>query len=412
MRAVIRTATLLSVLVFASTFVEAQRPRKKNARPAQRLEESTAAVTGNEEAELANPSVPQPSSAQLPNSKYEFEDYSKNPLRGTFSLGFSAGLYNFENKTENPQTKTSRTYTLPFDYTTLIGIDLAFRMGKDSSKDHDSRTGFHYYRSNKGIFTDFEMGLKFQRTENKPTRFNFQQSSPTGSVDIPVDLGYDYSTGTSGTTGSQNLTTAGITPQLRQAVGGRSVEVTMFNLNTYYHLTYLNNLFNWGEAFRWFDASMGPSLRVWYYRDASDLVRIATRDDDWTYATLMLVYRQYIQFHPMVRLRSHFYFPALSYFGQLAKSPMFNETEYILNSALEVYAFRIPSVGLIVSAGYEGHWWNANPYSSDRYVRSGFAGDNGATNASYAGFEHKTRTSWEGFVTVTVEFHFGPNGGI
>lgn len=380
--------------------------QKPAAPPAKPAAVNQPAAAGKEERELAN--VPKPSAAKLPEAKYENEDMSKNALRGTITVAFSAGLYNFTNKTENPNTNTSRTYSLPFDglYTTMLGFDAAFRLGRDKDKDHDSGTGFHYYRSNKGIFTDFEFGAKAQRTENKPSRFDFSESSAAGTTNAAVDLGADTTTLPASSTAVQNLSKAGISSQLKQAVGTKAAEVTMFYANTYYHLTPLNFILNWGSAFRWFDSSIGPSLRVWYYRDYSDPVRTANRNDDWTYATFMVVYRQYIQFHSLVRLRTHFYFPALSYFTQLAKSPRFNENEFILNTALEFYAIRLGSVGAIVSVGYEGHWWTANPYSTDRYVRTGFTGDT-VTDSVYAGFEHKTRTSWEAFATVAFEFHLG-----
>jgi hypothetical protein len=357
---------------------------------------------GKEEREIAGANP-----VTLPSRKYENLDMNKNETRGTFTVAFSAGLYNFTNKTENPGTNTTRSYSLSgWDYTTMFGLDLSFRLGKDKDKDHDTKTGFQYYRSNRGIFTDFEVGFKTQRTENKPSRFNYSETSSSGIADIPVDLGYDGALGT-GTTTAQNLQRAGISDALRQGAGKTAAEVTMVYANTYYHFTPLNWLMNLGPSFRWFDASLGPSFRVWYYKDYSDPVRLTTRNDDWTYSTFMLVYRQYIQFHPQVRLRTHFYFPALTYFTQLAKSPRFNEMEYIVNTAIEIIPLRIHNVGIIVSVGYEGHWWIANPYSQDRFVRTGFSGDGGATDARYAGFEHKTRTSWEGFASLAVEYHFG-----
>jgi hypothetical protein len=402
---------LILIAVFLSLTVNlpaqkkaAPKPPKAAAKPGQKPGGAAAGVTGKEEREIAG-KVPAPTAAKLPEAKYENLDISKNETRGTVTVSFSAGLYNFTSKTENPYTKTTRSYTLPFDYTTVFGMDLAFRFGKDKEKDHDTKTGFHYYRSNRGIFTDFELGLKVQRTENKPSRFNFSESGPSGSVDLPLDLGTPYSATSTGTS-AQNMQRAGITPQLRQAYGNVAADVTMFYANTYYHMSPLNFIMNFGSGFRWFDASIGPSLRFWYYKDFSDPVRIATRNDDWTRATFMIVYRQYIQFHPLVRLRAHFYFPALTYFTQLAKSPRFNENEFILNTALEVVAIRIGNIGLVVSGGYEGHWWFVNPYSSDKYVRTGFAGDT-TTDASYAGFEHKNRTSWELFASVGVDYHFG-----
>jgi len=365
-----------------------------------------APVEGKEERELA---VPKPTSAKLPEVERQYEDINKNPTRGTFTFTMSAGLYNFNNKTENVAKNTTREYSLQFDSTTLLGMELAWRIGKDKENEHDTGNGFHYYRSNRGIFTDFELGFKTQRTEDKPSRFNVRQSVNGVATDLPLDLGYDYTTAAflaNLTPDAQRLKQAGISPELRQAVGKTAFEGTMVYANTYYHFTPLNMLMNWGSAFRWFDSSLGPSLRVWYYRDYSDPVRITTRDDDWTRATFMIVYRQYIQFHPMVRLRTHFYFPALTFFGEMVKSPYFNEKEYILNTALEFYAIRINNIGLIVSAGYEGHWWQANPYSPDRFVRTGFVADNGFTDQNYAGFEHRTRTSWEAFATIAVELHF------
>jgi hypothetical protein len=365
-----------------------------------------APAAGREERELA---VPKPTAAKLPEVERQYEDINKNPTRGTFTFTMSAGLYNFNNKTENVAKNTTREYSLQIDATTMLGVELAWRMGHDKENDHDTGNGFHYYRSNRGIFTDFELGFKTQRTEDKPSRFNVRQTVGGVATDLPLDLGYDYTVAAFlGNTvpDAQRLKQAGISPELRQAVGKSAFEGTMVYANTYYHFTPLNMLMNWGSAFRWFDSSIGPSLRVWYYQDYSDPVRITTRDDDWTRATFMIVYRQYVQFHPLVRLRTHFYFPALSFFGEMAKSPYFNEKEYILNTALEFYAMRVNNIGLIVAAGYEGHWWQANPYSSDRFVRTGFVADNGFADQNYSGFEHRTRTSWEAFATIGVELHF------
>lgn len=410
---------LIALLAFA--FQAALVAQKKPARPAAKAPAKPAAAAKApakapvkaaqapaEEREIAG--TKKDGTPKLPAATYENEDISKNPTRGTFTLTFSAGLYNFTNKTENPSTNTTRTYSLPFDYTTMLGMELAFRLGKDKEKDHDTGDGFHYYRSNRGIFTDFELGFKTQRTENKPSRFTFTETSNGVTTEVPVDLGYDYTTTAfqaNAIAAAQALRRAGISPDLKNSAGKTSFDATMVYANTYYHFTPLNFIMNWGSAFRWFDASLGPSLRVWYYKDYSDPVRVTTRNDDWTYSTFMLVYRQYIQFHPKVRLRTHFYFPALTYFTQLAKSPRFNENEYILNTAIEFCALRVGSVGLIVSGGYEGHWWVANPYSSDKFVRTGFVGDNGFTDSQYSGFEHKTRTSWEAFATVAAEIHFG-----
>ncbi|MBX3721564.1 MAG: hypothetical protein KF713_06995 [Turneriella sp.] len=401
-RVLISAATVL-VIAMPLTVTAAPRkaaPAKAPAKVAPKPGKKPAG--GKEEHELAGTNP-----VKLPERKYENLDMNKNPTRGTFTIAVSAGLYNFTNKIENPSTNTSRTYSLAgWDYTTVFGLDLSFRLGKDAEKDHDTKTGFHYYRSNRGIFTDFELGFKTQRTENKPSRFNYTQTSPSGTTEVPVDLGYDASLG-GGVLGAQNLQKAGISDALRQGAGKTAAEVTMVYANAYYHFTPLNFIMNWGSGFRWFDASLGPSLRVWYYKDYSDPVRVTTRNDDWTYSTFMLVYRQYIQFHPQVRLRTHFYFPALTYFTQLAKSPRFNEMEYIVNTAIEVVPLRINNVGIIISVGYEGHWWFANQYSSDRYVRTGFAGDGGLTDANYSGFEHKTRTSWEAFASIGVDYHFG-----
>lgn len=376
----------------------AKKPIPQKATPAS-VRTQQKAVQGKEESELSK--VPAPKSAKLPETKREFEDINKNPLLGTVTIAFSAGMYNFTNNTSNSATNTQRSYTLPFDFTTLIGMDLAFRLGHDKDKDYDTGTGFHYYRSNRGVFTDFELGFKTQRSDS-PSRYNMSQTQNGTTTNTAVDLGATAAM-------AQNITQAGVSPQLRQAAGGAAANVTMAYANVFYHFTPLNFIMNFGSAFRWFDASVGPSIRVWYYQDYSDPVRYTTRNDDATSATLMMVYRQYIQFHPQVRLRTHFYFPALSYFGQLAKSGIFNETEYIVNTALEICAIRVGSVGLVVSGGYEGHWWFANPYSSNSDVRTGFVGDSGVTDANYAGFKHTTRTSWEAFATVAAEIHFDGN---
>lgn len=402
MKALLKAIALLAA--FAVPVGLSAAPRKPApARPAAKpkpVKPGQKPAVGKEEAEIGA----KPGAVTLPKRKYENLDMSKNETRGTVTVAVSAGIYNFTNKTENPTTNTTRSYSLqPLDYTTMFGLDLGFRLGKDKEKDHDTGTGFHYYRSNRGIFTDFELGLKMQRFENKPSRFNYTESSPAGTTSVPVDVASDSSV--------TNMQRAGISTQMRDSVGKTAADVTMVYANAYYHFTPLNFIMNWGSAFRWFDASIGPSLRVWYYKDYSDPVRVATRNDDWTYSTFMIVYRQYIQFHPKVRLRAHFYFPALTYFTQLAKSPRFNENEYILNTALEFCALRFQNVGLIVSVGYEGHWWFANPYSDDKFVRTGFSGDSGFTNAQYAGYEHKTRTSWEGFASIGVDYHFGADSG-
>lgn len=408
---------ILSLLLFAGLLgqVWGQKkaaPPKRAARPAGAkppvapAKAAAKPVAGKEERELA---VPKPSAAKLPEVERQYEDINKNPTRGTFTFTMSGGLYNFNNKTENPAKNTTREYSLQFDATTMLGMELAFRLGKDKENDHDTGSGFHYYRSNRGIFTDFELGFKMQRTEDKPSRFHVRQTVNGAATDLPVDLGYDYTAAAflaNSAPDAQRLKQAGISPELRQSVGKAAFEGTMVYANTYYHFTPLNWLMNWGSTFRWFDSSIGPSLRVWYYQDYSDPVRVTTRNDDWTRATFMIVYRQYVQFHRMVRLRTHFYFPALSFFGEMAKSPHFNEKEYILNTALEFYAFRFNDAGLIISAGYEGHWWQANPYSPDRFVRTGFLADNGFTDQNYSGFEHRTRTSWEAFATIAVELHF------
>ncbi|MDZ7343103.1 MAG: hypothetical protein ONA90_01170 [candidate division KSB1 bacterium] len=353
--------------------------------------------------------VPKPKSVKLPEAERSYENINQNPLRGTVTFSISGGIYNFNTRTVNPAQNITRDYSLQLDATTMIGAELAIRVGHDKEKDDDSGEGFHYYRSNRGIFTDLEVGFKTQRTEDKPSRFNLRQTQGNNTQNLPLDLGFDYTTEAftlSVIPDAQRLAQAGISPQLRQAVGAKAFEGYMAYANTYYHLTPLNFILNWGSAFRWFDSSLGLSFRLWHYRDYSDPVRTAIRNDDWTRATFMLVYRQYIQFHPKVRLRSHFYFPALSYFAELARSPLFNEKEYILNTALEFYAYRTPTGGLILSAGYEGHWWFANPYSPDRFVRTGFNQDNNFTNQNYAGFEHRSRSSWEFFGVVAIEFHF------
>lgn len=402
------------ISLFMVTGVSSQRrkaPPKRAAKPA--AQKVPPKVTpkpqetklGKEERELAAP--PKPTSVKLPDAERQHEDMSKNPLRGTFDMTFSYGYYNFLTRTENKSANASRELSLPWDGTGLFGMDLAFRLGHDKEDEYDSGSGFHYYRSNRGIFTDFELGFKTQAVDPVRSRFNLKTNVNGVSSDIPVALGSNGGTDLAPVlVGDENLTQAGISSALRQKVGGSAFEGTMVYANTYYHLTPLNMLMNWGHAFRWFDASLGPSLRVWYYRDYSDPVRITSKNDDWTRATFMIVYRQYIQFHPMVRLSTRFYFPALSYFGELARSSNFNEKEYILNASLDFYLFRASSVGLIASFGYEGHWWYANPYSSDRFLKTGFKEDAGVTDANYAGYEQTSRSSYEGFFALTLQFHF------
>ncbi|MCX7632211.1 MAG: hypothetical protein N2Z22_02625 [Turneriella sp.] len=354
--------------------------------------------------------APRPKAVKLPEAERQYEDINKNPLRGTITFTMSGGIYNFNTRTVNPAQNITREYSLQSDATSLFGAELAIRIGHDKDKDDDSGVGFHYYRSNRGLFSDLEIGVKTQRTEDKPSRFNLRQTQGNNTQNLALDLGFDYMPDSFSIASLipdvQKLQQAGISPELRQAVGAAAFEGTMAYANTYYHLTPLNFILNFGSAFRWFDSSLGLSLRVWHYRDYSDPVRTAVANDDWTRATFMLVYRQYIQFHPLVRLRSHFYFPALSFFAEMARSPRFNEKEYILNTALEVYGYRAGDFGVIIGAGYEGHWWYANPYSPDRFVRTGFTLDNGFTDQNYGGFEHRSRTSWELFATIGFEFHY------
>jgi hypothetical protein len=114
---------------------------------------------------------PEANFGQIARSQVRERRHEQEPDAGHVHVhDVGRNLYNFNNKTTNPQTNTSREYSLPFDYTTMVGYELAFRLGKDKEDDHDSKTGFHYYRSNRGIFTDFELGLKTQRYEDKPSR--------------------------------------------------------------------------------------------------------------------------------------------------------------------------------------------------------------------------------------------------
>lgn len=328
---------------------------------------------------------------------------------GTVTFRMTYGLYDFESIYGNPATDHERIYSLNVGWP-MIGGELAVRLGKDKKNYHyDPGAGFSYYRSNRGIFTDFEFGIKSLYNDPQPSSYdltikNNGQTDFEGTVDLGLDQTYtDDTTGTTVTTSvfdsSQEAAQKdGITALARSRYGAVSAKATLFYLNTYYHLTPLNYILNFGSDFLWYDASLGPSLRVAHYGDYGDPARMQALNNDNTRASFALVLRQYIQLHSRFRLRAHYYYPFVGELARLFKAPQFNYDEHILDAGVDIYLIKY----IYLSFGYEYHLWQINGSSEDRFNQSGDVISN------REGLEIKSRTSGEFYGAIAFEWAFAP----
>lgn len=322
---------------------------------------------------------------------------------GTVTVRLSYGIYNFETLIRNPATQDERRYSLVDPGWFMIGGEVAVRIGQDKLNFHDNNreTGFIYYRSNRGLFTDMEIGFKTFAKEEKssqPTQYQYT-SKNLGNQTFIVDLGSTqeingfevllYNPFANNAAGQKD----GITTSNRLRYGGRAARVSLFYFNNYYHLTPLNYLLNMGSNFLWYDGSLGISLRAFYYSDYSDPERMLENRDDNTNTTFALVLRQYFQLHPRVRLRSHYYYPFVDQFARLLRNSLFNEEEHVFDTGIDIYVIQY----LYLTFGYEYHYWRHNPHSPRRFLRYSTA------FTARQGYENILRTSGEFYGGLAVE---------
>ncbi|MCS6984043.1 MAG: hypothetical protein NZM25_02805 [Leptospiraceae bacterium] len=340
--------------------------------------------------------------AQEEEAKKEEMAITGDRTLGSITIRLSYGLYNFETVIRNPATQDERRYSLAYPWF-MIGGEVAVRIGRDETGFHDNNkeTGFIYYRSNRGLFTDMEFGFRtFAQEEDssQPTVYKYQ-STNLGSQTYIVDLGatqevngfqiISYDPNANNGAGLKD----GITTSMRIRYGGRAARVSMFYFNNYYHLTPLNFLLNFGSSFRWYDGSLGVSMRAFYYSDYSDPERMLENRDDNTNATFALVLRQYFQFHPRVRLRSHYYYPFVSHLARSLRNHTFNEEEHVFDTGIDIYVISY----IYVSVGYEYHLWRHNPKSPRRLLRYS------PVFTARQGYENVMRTSGEFYGAVAVD---------
>lgn len=407
------SAFLVLVLFVATTALFAQK-KKKPAAPkkpaAKTVPKGKTAVTPAVETRKTEPSEINPDpDEQIRKAKEEASAEKNQKLMvenqksiGTVTVRMTYGFYNFDSKISNTSLNEERSYSLTLP-TQLYGAELAIRLGKDPDKFHSPEgAAFSYYRSNRGLFTDFELGFKTQK-DDQPSVFDMKKTKNGVQTNSTIDLAPEYTSADflsgSPTDNVKRLKDAGISPAFKNSLGPVAAQMTMVYLNSYYHFTPMNFIFNFGSKFRWFDASLGPSLRIWYYTDYSDPMKGFEYNDDNTAATLMLVYRQYIQIHDRVRLRGHYYFPAATMLARSLKSGMLNEEEHILDAGIDIYVYNF----LYVTVAYEAHWFKSNPYSNRRNVTTGFKDDSGFFDTNYQGFEKTTRESSEIYFGLAID---------
>lgn len=321
---------------------------------------------------------------------------------GTVTLRAAIGFYNFETQYMNPTQGIQRNYSLPFA-SPIVNVELAIRMGSDKEGYHSVRgAGFHYYTSNTGLFTDMELGVKTMGQDLYPSRYQFSQTGGAGATKgtMDVDLGADQKVSDTVTNTVFDPTQPGaqkdgISLTNRKRYGVVAASYTSVYFNNYYRLTPLNWILNFGKGFSWFDASLGPSLRVNHYTDYGDPVRFLNNINDNTWATLMLVYRQYIQPIDILRLRMHYYYPLVGQIARLVKNNRVNQDEHILDVGVDFYLIKF----VYVTVGYEYRYWNASPYAANRLNRSTGA-DFGNTRD---GLELKSRTSGDFYLGVAAD---------
>lgn len=347
--------------------------------------------------------------------KQRDKDYGHKPYVGNISLTVSYGLYNFNSEWENKEKQEVRNYFLSYPYP-MIGIDLAFRIGQDQSNPkkfgtHETGPGFHYFRSNDGLFADFEMGARAYGSEANPKFYSYDvycngpdKSGCNGKdkmlgnkVQLDPELYYYDVTDSEGnalytvyyptTMIPDEAQNDGLTSQQVKKSGRFGSQVFMAYVNTYYHMNFLNYLMTFGYNVNWFDASIGPSLRVAYYNEYSDPVRMERLSDDNTLTTISIVWRQYIQIFRRMRLSARYYWPVFSAISRWTNDVQNNEEEHILNTTIDYSLARY----IYFSLGYEYHLWIVNPTAEDRF------------NRFREGYEMTSRTSNEVFASVTFD---------
>lgn len=355
---------------------------------------------------LAGTGIYAQSEADNLEKKQRYQDSDRT--YGTFTMRFSYGLYDYQTNYYNPSTEVQRIYTDTFAHP-FIGFEMAFRMGHDKYGFYapDNPAGFHYYRSNRGIFTDFEIGMKTYY-DKRPTKYNVTvncngadktscngQSSATENVDLAEEL-YYYDIYGITTYYSQSQDEGAkldnITPKIRKSAGQDASIVNLYYFNNFFHFTPLNYLLNFGSSFKWFDASIGPSLRIFHYADYGDYKELHPSENDNSYATIAIVYRQYVKlFSDSLRWRLHYYWPAFSEIARLTDDKTFNEAEQVIDTGIDIYLISY----FYITVGYEYHIWNVNSASEDRF------------NTSRPGFEMTERTSGEFYGGIAIDWPLG-----
>lgn len=328
--------------------------------------------------------------------------------KGTVTVKMTVGLYDFTTYIENPQTQEKRDYSLPIPWP-MLGVEVAVRGGRDSRKWHKSDgASFSYYRSNSGFFVDTEFGVRTycganssngketsclppslytvnvqkpgqaaERLDIDLAESNFFKVDPVFQTEIPLPEPAD-------------ALKDGITYSQYRKSGRFSAYSTEVYFNNYFHFTPINFIMNFGSAFRWFDLSIGPSLRVFKYDDYSDPQRMLNLPDDNMYATLNIVSRLYIQepFANRGRLKVQYYWPFYAQIARWMDDKNFNSEEHVVDVAFDLYLIKY----IYGTIGYKYNVWVINERSGDRF------------NEFRPGFETKRRTSGEFYGGINIDF--------
>lgn len=347
--------------------------------------------------------------AQMPETLEKKQRRQKVRDDGTYgnvTIRYAIGFYNFETRYASTDGTINRNYTLP-NVTPTHNFELAVRLGSDKEGYYQSNgSGFNYYTSNTGLFTDMEIGFKTM-FDGKPNRYNYSQTGGSGATNgtQTVDLGFENEV-TEGVFVTEfdatqpSAAADGITAANRQLYGAAAASVTSVYFNNYYRLSPLNWLMNFGSGFKWFDASLGPSLRINRYVDYSDPIRFLENRNDNSWGSFMIGYRQYIQPIDLFRIRTHYFYPLVGQIARALKDSAINHDEHILDIGLDIYLFKQDWFGMFITAGYEYRYWNTSPFASDRFNRS--------TGSSFSntrdGLEMKSRESNEIYLGIGLDF--------
>ena len=316
----------------------------------------------------------------------ETEDDNDKYL-GSWTLRISGGLYNFNTRYENKDTGESREYFLEVPHL-FWGFEIAARVGENKDKYHfQGNDGFAYYRSNTGFFIDMELGAKSYMAP--PISYSYKSTKNGILTNGTVDLEKENFFYLEQCRPFLPLETVndGISCDVRDAAGGKASKAVLAYFNSYFHMTPINLLLNFGSAFKWYDLSIGPSLRVAQYGDYSDPESLQNKLNDGTMATVSLALRQYIEFHKKVRLRAHYFWPFYAQIARFAKDGSTNEEEHILDAALDIYVHKY----IYISLGYEYHYWKINPTGD--YVENLFR----------QGLKLQDRTSQEFYLAISLD---------